>query len=119
MRVRVLLLVLATASFSGCDSRAKLDIPESPKDMVDRPQFVQIHAQLQLLEAAHRQHMLKGDRQRSRALHRERILKEAGVTDSAFMATYDWWYNQPEALPGLLEEVQSHLDSLARTSEWN
>ena len=63
--------------------------------------------------------MLKGDRDRTRALHRAQILAAAGVTDSAFTATYQWWYSQPEALPVLLQEVQAHLDSMARNSTWN
>ena len=86
---------------------------------MDREAFIEVHAELQLLEAAHRQHMLKGDRDIARARYRASILKEAGVTDSAFTATYDWWYSQPEILPPLLDDVQAHLDSLARNSQWN
>ena len=88
-------------------------------NVVQRDTFVLLHARLQLLEAAYRQHMLKGDRDRARARYRAFILDDAGVTDSAFTATYEWWYSQPEALPPLLEEVQSHLDSMERNSEWN
>ena len=113
-------IVLAMVAFSGCDPRAKQDIPPPPNDLVGRAQFIEIHAELQLLEAAHRQRMLHGgDRDALRAAHRARILAEAGVTDSAFTATYNWWYSQPEALPKVLEEVQLKLDSMARNSKWN
>ena len=110
-----LFLVLLTS----CDPRAQQDVPEKPEGFIERADFIALHAKLQLLEAAHRQHMLKGDRDRSRALHRAQILADAGVTDSAFTATYRWWYSQPEALPPLLLDVQAHLDSLARNSQWN
>ena len=111
---------LLLVALSGCDPRAKQDVPPPPDHRIGRTQFVEIHAELQLLEAAYRQRMLHGgDRDALRAAHRARILAEAGVTDSAFTATYNWWYSQPEALPKVLEEVQMKLDSIARSSKWN
>lgn len=111
---------LLLVALSGCDPRAKQDVPPPPDNRIGRTQFVEIHAELQLLEAAYRQRMLHGgDRDALRAAHRARILAEAGVTDSAFTATYNWWYSQPEALPKVLEEVQMKLDSIARSSKWN
>jgi hypothetical protein len=119
MMARVLFLFAILSLFSACDLRSERDVPPRPEQMIGRHDFVSIHAQLQLLEAAHRQHMLKGDRERSRALHKDRVLREAGISDSAFTATFNWWYSQPEVLPELLQEVQTHLDSLARNSPWN
>lgn len=119
LRTLPLWIAAVAVLWSSCDPRAKQDVPPKPEGFVERRDFVALHAQLQLLEAAHRQHMLKGDRDRSRALHRAQILDSAGVTDSAFTATYRWWYSQPEALPSLLKEVQGHLDSLALNSRWN
>lgn len=112
-------LTLSLLAMAGCDPRAKEDVPPKPDLFVERADFIVLHAQLQLLEAAHRQHMLKGDRDRTRALHRAQILDAAGVSDSAFTATYEWWYSQPEALPALLKDVQAHLDSMALNSQWN
>ena len=117
LRLSVLMALLM--AMTGCDPRRKQDIPPQPEGFVEREQFIAIHAQLQLLEAAHRQHMLKGDRDKARARYRASILKEAGVSDSAFSATYDWWYGQPEILPPMLEVLQAHLDSMARNSQWN
>ncbi len=104
---------------TGCDPRAQRDVPPKPDAFVEREAFIALHAEIQLLEAAHRQHMLKGDRDRTRAMHRAQILEAAGVTDSAFTATYEWWYSQPEALPVLLKDVQAQLDSMALNSQWN
>ena len=107
-------------AFMGCDPRAKHDIPPRPDNMLDRETFVALHAEMQLLEAAHRQRMLHGgDRDAVRQAHRKQILADAGVSDSAFTATYEWWYSQPEALPAVLEEVMARLDSMERGSEWN
>ncbi len=114
--LRLPLILALVALTTGCDPRHAQDIPPIPDDFIERGQFVEIHAQLQLLEAAHRQHMLKGDRDRARSRYRASILKQAGATDSAFNATYNWWYSQPEALPALLEEIQLQLDSLALKS---
>ena len=76
--------------------------------MVDRTTFIHLHADLQLLEAAYRQRMLPGgDRDAVRAAQRALLLNNAGVSDSAFTATYNWWYSQPEALPAILQEVKS------------
>jgi len=116
---RLTLFLAVTISLAGCDPRRTRDVPPVPENFIERELFIDIHTQLQLLEAAHRQHMLKGDRDRDRARYRARILREAGVTDSAFTATYDWWYSQPEALPALLEDIQAHLDSIERNSRWN
>ena len=106
------------ARLTGCDPRRETTCPPKPDGFMERG-LHRIHAQLQLLEAAHRQHMLKGDRDKARARYRASILAEAGVTDSAFTATYDWWYSQPEILPPMLDDVQAHLDSMARNSQWN
>jgi hypothetical protein len=112
--------ILVVLALAGCDPRYKEDIPERPEGMLDRATFIELHAELQLLEAAHRQRMLRGgDRDAARTAHRKRILTSAGVSDSAFSATYDWWYSQPEALPGLLEEVLLKLDSIERSSASN
>lgn len=111
---------LMVVAFVGCDPRYKEDIPALPEGMLDKETFIELHAELQLLEAAHRQRMLRGgDRDAARTAHRKRILADAGVTDSAFSATYDWWYSQPEALPGMLEEVLLKLDSIERASASN
>ena len=105
---------------SGCEPRSARDVPTPPQDMVDRSTFIELHADLQLLEAAYRQRMLPGgDRDAVRAAQRALILNNAGVSDSAFTATYKWWYSQPEALPTILQEVQVKLDSLERNSKWN
>ncbi len=113
-------LIPVAIGFTSCDPRPQDDIPPRSDIMLDRVDFVQLHAELQLLEAAYRQRMLQGgDRDASRAAHRKRILDQAGVSDSAFTATYEWWYSQPEALPELLEEVKQHLDSMERNSKWN
>lgn len=117
--LRLSILMALLMAMTGCDPRRKQDVPPLPEGFVEREQFIAIHAQLQLLEAAHRQHMLKGDRDKARARYRASILKEEGVTDSAFSATYDWWYSQPEILPPMLEDLQAHLDSMARNSQWN
>jgi len=114
--VRLPFIFALVALTTGCDPRPAQDTPPIPDGFIEKEQFVKIHAQLQLLEAAHRQYMLKGDRDRARARYRTSILKEAGATDSAFNATYNWWYSQPEALPALIEEIQLHLDSLAMES---
>lgn len=119
-RTPLALLVVAGLALTACDPRAKNDIPPHPEDMLDKATFITLHAELQLLEAAYRQRMLHGgDRDAVRAEHRARILSEAGVSDSAFTATYNWWYSQPEALPPLLEEVLVTLDSIERNSRWN
>ena len=90
--------------------------------LVDRSTFVELHADLQLLEAAYRQRMLPGgDRDALSGRPTAPVSSpNAGVTDSAFTATYNWWYSQPEALPTRSsQEVQVKLDSLARSSKWN
>lgn len=115
-----LAIILAPVVLNSCDPRKADDVPPRTDVMIDRSTFVDIHAELQLLEAAYRQRMLKGgDRDAARAAHRARILADAGVSDSAFTATYEWWYSQPEALPAMLEEVMVKLDSLERASTWN
>lgn len=112
--------VVLLMALVGCDPRVKNDIPPPPDGMLDKETFVTLHAELQLLEAAYRQRMLNGgDRDAVRAAHRVQILDAAGVNDSAFTATYNWWYSQPEALPGVLEEVMLKLDSIERNSQWN
>ena len=60
---------------SGCDPRAQTTCCQARR-IHGREAFIEVHAQLQLLEAAHRQHMLKGDRDRTRARYRASILKQ-------------------------------------------
>ena len=112
----ICLLAASSCQMNGGSS----DAPPPPENMVDRATFIHLHADLQLLEAAYRQRMLPGgDRDAVRAAQRALTLANAGVSDSAFTAPYNWWYSQPEALPDILREVQVTLDSLQRASKWN
>ena len=54
MMARILFLFAILSLFSACDLRSERDVPPRPEQMIGRHDFVSIHAQLQLLEAAHR-----------------------------------------------------------------
>ena len=50
--LRLSLLMALLMALTGCDPRRKQDVPPLPEGFVEREQFIAIHAQLQLLEAA-------------------------------------------------------------------
>jgi len=84
----------------------------APPPPVERGLFVEVYAEIQLLEAAHRQRMIRAPRDANFQALRDSVLAKFGVSDSAFTETYRHWYSQPDELSALIDEVIAAIDSL-------
>lgn len=99
------LVLLLVVGLMGCGKSA-------PPPPVERGLFVEVYAEIQLLEAAHRQRMIRAPRDANFHALRDSVLTKFGVSDSAFTETYRHWYSQPDELSALIDEVIAAIDSL-------
>lgn len=82
------------------------DVPEPPQDLIPRETFVELLAEVQLIEAVLNQNMIRNDEPRARiARYYKTTFATFNVTPQQFQDTYTWYYGQPELLLEIYDEV--------------
>jgi hypothetical protein len=102
-------VILAVAAWLVVGSSCTDRVEQPP---LERETFVRVYAEIQLLEAAHRQRMLQAPQDLNFKALRDSALAKFGASDSAFVQTYRFWYSRPDALSDVLDEVIAAVDSL-------
>jgi len=82
------------------------DVPDPPKNLIPRETFVELLAEVQLIEAVLNQNMIRNDEPRARiARYYKTTFERFNVTPQQFQDTYTWYYSQPELLLEMYDEV--------------
>lgn len=109
------LIALACAVFTACGTGADFSGPPAPEGVIPRDTFVHVLTEVHLIEGAYKQRLFRNDDAEERALgHYAEVYERWDIDEARFLATYTWWYQQPEAMDGLLEEVAERLTELER-----
>jgi hypothetical protein len=105
----ILLIVLASCSSSE-------RIP--PADIIPRDSFVALLTDVQLLEAVSKQKMIRTDNPGPRiARFYKKTFEKFEVSEEQFLASFKWYYEDPEDMISIYEEVLNEL--VNRQSERN
>lgn len=100
---------------SGCAGGPEFAEPEAPANVIPRDTFMQVLTEVHLIEGVLKQRLFRNDDEDLRIQsHYAEMFERWGVTEERYTATYTWWYQRPEALDGLLEEVAENLTLLER-----
>lgn len=100
---------------TGCGTGANFDGPPPPEGVIGQDTFVQVLTEVHLIEGALKQRLFRNDDATERALsHYAELYERWGIDEERFKATYTWWYQRPEAMDALLEEVAERLTELER-----
>ncbi|MDG1262092.1 MAG: DUF4296 domain-containing protein [Flavobacteriales bacterium] len=84
--------------------------PEQPPGALDRAKFVQVLADIELIEGISKHKIIRNDdpETRIKGYYRD-VFEKHQVSDSAFKITYDWYYSQPAEMLIIYDEVLMEL----------
>lgn len=103
--VLVVLVLCLTACVSNREERNP-----APQGLIVREDFVPLFAEVQLLEAARKQKMLRGDSVDLQIANAYRqIFEKHHTTDSLFQLSYLHYFSKPEEMSVIYEEVIGFL----------
>ena len=109
--ILLLLLVMGTG---GCanDIRDRVDVIV-PDGVLEKPEFVNVLADIQLIEAASKNRVWRNDdvEKRLEDAYNE-VFSKHDITESQFKASHRWWWNHPVAMKSVLLEVTEKITQL-------
>ena len=109
--ILLLLLVMGTG---GCanDIRDRVDVIV-PDGVLEKPEFVNVLADIQLIEAASKNRVWRNDdvEKRLEDAYNE-VFSKHDITESQFKASHRWWWSRPVAMKGVLLEVTEKITQL-------
>ena len=109
----ILLLVLVMGT-GGCanDVRDRVDVI-APKRVLEKTEFVNVLADIQLIEAASKNRVWRNDDVEKRLgdAYNE-VFSKHNITEHQFKASHSWWWNHPVAMKGVLLEVTEKITQL-------
>ena len=109
------LLLTVILSLSACQTGPEFAEPEAPANAIPRDTFMHILTEVHLIEGVFKQRLFRDDNESLRIQsHYAECFERWGVNEDRFLATYTWWYQRPEALDALLEDVAENLTQLER-----
>jgi hypothetical protein len=89
-----------------------------PADIIPRDSFVALLTDVQLLEAVSKQKMIRTDNPGPRiARYYKKTFEKFEVSEELFLASFKWYYEDPEDMISIYEEVLNEL--VNRQSERN
>ena len=110
----ILLLLLAIIGTGGCanDSRDRVNVT-APDGVLKKTEFVNVLADIQLIEAASKNRVWRNDDVEKRLgdAYNE-VFRKHDITESQFMDSHRWWWNHPVAMKGILLEVTERITQL-------
>ena len=105
----------------GCSSDEKDDpVSKSPEEsgIMSRKKFVEVLADVYLVEAAYKTHAFNNDDENAILLENySDVFSSHGITAEEFENSHTWWWQHPVAMKELVTEVTERLNSIEKTSQ--
>ena len=112
-RSYMVIAVLALWGLNGCSNSS----PADPKaiGLVQRDTFVQVLTEVHLIEGVKKQRLMRNDDEGAIVLqHYAELFDRFDIDEERFKTTYQWWYQHPVEMDGILEEVGERLADMER-----
>jgi hypothetical protein len=108
-------MLLAALGIVACTNH---EPPKSDaQNLIARDTFVQVLTEVHLIEGVKKQRLMRDDEQGLIILqHYVELFDRFDVNEERFKNTYQWWYQHPAEMDGLLEEVSEALSELERAT---
>jgi len=109
--ILLLLLVMGTGGCSS-DIRDRVGVI-APDGVLEKPEFISVLADIQLIEAASKNRVWRNDdvEKRLEDAYNE-VFSKHDITESQFKDSHRWWWNHPVAMKGVLLEVTEKITQL-------
>ena len=108
-------MLLAALGIVACTNH---EPPKSDaQNLIALDTFVQVLTEVHLIEGVKKQRLMRDDEQGLILLqHYVELFDRFDVNEERFKSTYQWWYQHPAEMDGLLEEVSEALSELERAT---
>jgi hypothetical protein len=108
-------MLLAALGIVACTNH---EPPKSDaQNLIARDTFVQVLTEVHLIEGVKKQRLMRDDEQGLIILqHYVELFDRFDVNEERLKSTYQWWYQHPAEMDGLLEEVSEALSELERAT---
>lgn len=103
------LALVGAGVLSGCGSSSRTHVVP-PLGILPRDSFVLVLAEIHVVETAAKQRTYRTDNESMRLAEAYNdVWFRTGVTAERFEASHAWWWNHPEAMKGVLNDVVDRL----------
>ena len=113
-------IFLAGILLVGCSSDERDDPGATPPEdsgIMGKEKFVEVLADVYLVEAAYKTHAFKNDDEKAILLENySDVFSSHGITPEEFENTHKWWWQHPAAMNGVVTEVTERLNSIEKTT---
>ena len=105
---KISFLLLACLGITGCSNPTQSKV--EPTGLIARDTFVNVLTEVHLMEGVKKQRLLRNDEEGAVLLrHYVELFERYQINENRFKETYQWWYQHPTEMDGLLEEVAAEL----------
>lgn len=88
---------------------------DMPENLIPRDTFLMVLSEVQIIEGVIKQNILRNDDPTKLVEeHYNELFDRYHINQTRFTETYRWWYEHPEELDGLLQEVVESLSDMER-----
>jgi len=111
-------ILLAGILLVGCSSDERDDpgaIPPEDSGIMGKEKFIEVLADVYLVEAAYKTHAFKNDDEKAMLLENySDVFSSHGITPEEFENSHEWWWKHPAAMKGVITEVTERLNSIEK-----
>ena len=102
--------------FASCGERTSKQAPSD--EILGRADFIEVMAEVQLIEAAMKQRILVGDDgpRIAEAAYQD-LFERHDITDRRFEESHEYWFGKPESMVEIMQEVTERLTAWEREVE--
>ena len=113
-------ILLAGLLLVGCSSDERDDpgiTPPKDSGIMDKEKFVEVLADVYLIEAAYKTHVFKNDDERGILLENySDVFLSHGITAEEFENSHAWWWQHSAAMKVVVTEVTERLNSIEKNT---
>ena len=111
-------ILLAGILIVGCSSDDRDDPGATPPEdsgIMGKKKFVEVLADVYLVEAAYKTHAFKNDDEKAILLKNySDVFSSHGITSEEFEKSHAWWWKHPAAMKDLVIEVTERLNTIEK-----
>ncbi len=111
--------VLISAVLFSCNSDPRdwsRSVPPEDSGVLSKPEFVDVMTDVYLVEASYKSNVYINKNEKLELEgNYAYVFEKHGITQEQFEASHTWWWEQPAAMKGVLQEVTEKIISMEKS----